>query len=213
MAGPAKKPKKLRIDDNDLLRLHLEGDHDAFAALVGRYQRELYNFLARFTGRSDLAEDVFQETFLQLHLSAGKFDMSRRLKPWLFTIAANKARDAMRRSQRRRAAPLDAAIGAKPDDGGTTYAELLPAGIPAPDETIVNIETRNAVVSFVREMPESLRVVLELCYFQQLSYKEVADILDVPLGTVKSRIHAAVNHFARKWKSAAKRLGHEQQQD
>lgn len=210
MAAAAKEP---RITDSDLLRLHLEGDHDAFATLVGRYQRELYNFLARFTGEGALAEDVFQETFLQLHVSAGKFDMSRRLKPWLFTIAANKARDAMRRSQRRRAAPLDATVGPAGDDAGTTFAELIPAEIPAPDQTIVNLETRRAVVSFVSEMPESLRVVLELCYFQQLSYKEVAEVLDVPLGTVKSRLHAAVRHFARKWKSAAERLGHGQRQD
>ena len=85
-----------QISDSELLRRHLEGDADAFAALVRRYRRELFGFLVRFTADSALADDVFQEAFLQLHLSAGAFDLSRRLKPWLFTIAANKARDALR---------------------------------------------------------------------------------------------------------------------
>lgn len=196
------------ITDGELLQRHLDGDAGAFAALVRRYQRELFNFLVRFTGDASLAEDVFQETFLQLHLSAATFDMSKRLKPWLFTIAANKARDAIRRSSRRQAAPLDATI--RPDQNEhTTYADLMPAGIPAPIETLVNLETRQAVLNIVNGMPENLRLVLLLCYFHNLPYKEIAEILHVPLGTVKSRLHAAVKHFARKWQAAASRLGHD----
>ena len=203
-------PPQPRISDRELLQQHLDGDAGAFAALVRRYRRELYNFLARFTGDASLAEDVFQETFLQLHVSAGTFDMSKRLKPWLFTIAANKARDAMRRSARRQAAPLDAAVRSD-QDSHTTYADLMPAEIPQPIETLVNLETRQVVVNIVNEMPENLRVVLVLCYFQSLPYKEIAETLHVPLGTVKSRLHAAVKHFARKWKAAASRLGHEKE--
>ena len=133
------------------------------------------------------------------------FDMSRRLKPWLFTIAANKARDALRSKARRQAAPLDAVIGG--GDDGTSFAELIPANIPAPDESSMNLETRQAVQNIVKDMPEALRTVLLLCYFNEFPYKEIAEILEIPLGTVKSRLHAALKHFATKWQAAAGRLG------
>ncbi len=193
-----------RITDSELLQRHLAGEEEAFTALVRRYERELYNFLARFTGDAALAEDVFQEAFLQLHVSAATFDTSKRLKPWLFTIAANKARDALRSRSRRPAAPLDATV-AGTDNERTTYADLMPADIPAPDESLLNLEERRAVENIVSEMPENLRIVLSLSYFSDLPYKEIAEILGVPLGTVKSRLHAAVKHFAGRWKAVAEK--------
>ena len=206
MDDPSKVSQK--VTDSELLHRHLDGDSDAFAALVARYQRELFSFLARFTGDPALAEDVFQEAFLQLHTSATTFDQSRRLRPWLFTIAANKARDAMRSRSRRQAAPLDAAIVGD-ESGRGTYADLIPSDIPQPDESLLNLETRQAVQRIVREMPEAIRTVVLLAYFNELPYKEIAEILDVPLGTVKSRLHAALKHFARRWKAVAKRLGND----
>lgn len=201
---------ELKPTDNDLLQRHLEGDLGAFEQLVSRYRQELFNFLFRFTGDATLAEDVFQETFLQVHMSAAAFDMTRNFKPWLFTIAANKGRDAMRSRQRRQAAPLDATIGGD-EDGRTSYADIMPSNIPSPDFSLLNLETRRAVEKIISQMPESLRIVLLLSYFDELPYKEIADILNVPLGTVKSRLHAAIKYFARQWQAVAKRLGHEQQ--
>jgi RNA polymerase sigma-70 factor (ECF subfamily) len=185
-----------------LLQRHLEGDPGAFPALVNRYRKQLFNFLAKFTGDRALADDVFQEAFLQVHLSAGGFDLSRRFKPWLFTIAANKARDALRSRSRKSAASLDASVGGDGDDR-RRYADLMPSNIPNPEESLANLETRRDVQRIVNEMPENLRMVLILCYFHGLPYKEVAEILSVPLGTVKSRLHAAVRHFAAKWKAYA----------
>ncbi len=196
------------LSDSDLLRRYLAGDGEAFAAVMERYRKELYNFLVRFTGDHALAEDVFQETFLQLHISAADFDLSRKLKPWLFTIAANKGRDAMRSRWRRQAAPLDATIGGHEGDR-TSYADLMPADIPSPDEAMLNLETRQAVQNIVDKMPESLKVVLLLSYFHDFPYKDIAEVLDVPLGTVKSRLHAAIKYFAAQWKATAERLGNE----
>jgi len=192
-----------RLSDTELLRRHLAGDAEAFGALVRRYRRELFTFLARFVGDATLAEDIFQETFLQLHLSGAMFDPKRRLKPWLFTIAANKARDAMRSRRRKQAAPLDAAVGG--EDDHTSYIDLMPSDIPAPDEKSLNLELRQSVQRIVNEMPDNLRIVLVMSYFHELPYKEIAEILEVPLGTVKSRLHAAVKHFAKQWKQQAER--------
>ncbi len=211
MAADPSKPEPA-VSDTELLRLHLEGDSDAFESLVRRYRRELYNFLARFTGDAAMAEDVFQDAFLQLHISAGTFDLSRRLKPWLFTIAANKARDALRKSYRRQAAPLDAKIAGS-NSQETTYADLMPSDIPPPEESLLNLETRQAVQRIIDAMPDNLRTVLLMSYFNEFPYKEIAEILDVPLGTVKSRLHAAVRQFARQWKAYAARSGHEGQRN
>ena len=185
------------ISDEQLLLRYTQGDTEAFATLVKRYERELFGFLARFLGDSTLAEDVFQETFLQVHISADGFDVSRRLKPWLFTIAANKARDALRRRFRRPTAELDAEVSSGEDN--LHFIDLIPANIPPPSARIENQEAADAVQNVVRRMPENLRIVLLLSYFHEFAYKEIAEILSVPLGTVKSRLHLAVKEFARRW--------------
>jgi len=187
--------------DEQLLAEHIQGLPDRFELLVRRHSQELFRFLARFTGSQTLAEDVVQEAFLQVHLAAASFDRSRRFKPWLFTIAANKARDALRKNVRRQAAPLDAPVAGSTDER-TSYADFIPADVVPPLEEIVNLETRQAVQTIIDDMPENLRSVLLLCYFHEFPYKEIADILNVPLGTVKSRLHAAVRYFAKKWKSS-----------
>jgi RNA polymerase sigma-70 factor (ECF subfamily) len=190
------------VTDEQLLLRYTQGDTGAFDTLVGRYRRPLYAFLARFLGDRALAEDIFQETFLQVHLSAEGFDVTRRLKPWLFTIAANKARDALRSRSRRPAAELDAQVGS--DDGGraTSYADLMAGDFPPPGESLENREAATSVRTVVGTMPDHLREVLLLAYFQQFPYKQIAEILDLPLGTVKSRLHVAVKEFARRWKTA-----------
>ena len=182
-----------------LLQRHLDGDRGAFGSLVRRHEQELMAFLTRFMGNRAMAEDAFQEAFLQLHVSAAAFDTSKRLKPWLFTIAANKARDALRSRARKSAAPLDANIGGGEDQD--SYASIIPSSIPAPDENLVNFEDRLAVEEIVESLPDTLRVVLVLCYFHDFAYKEIAEMLALPLGTVKSRLHAAVGRFAGLWKA------------
>ena len=197
--------KSPELSDEQLLSLHISGQKGAFDALLERRSGEVYRFLFRFLGTGALADDVLQETFLQVHLSAEKFDLSRRFKPWLFTIAANKARDALRSQSRKRAASLDAQISSS-DDSATTYVDLLEAEIELPLEKLQNLELRQAVQKVVLEMPEHLKEVLLLGYFQQMPYKEIALVLDLPLGTVKSRLHAAVGNFARRWESVMKRF-------
>src|ERR687896_672992 len=91
-AGDPNSMSRDQRTDEQLLGDYRAGDKQSFATLVARYQRELFHFLVRFLGDRAAAEDVFQETFLQVHQSAEQFDLSRRFRPWLFTISANKAR-------------------------------------------------------------------------------------------------------------------------
>ena len=186
--------------DEQLLSDYRQGDRSAFTQLMARYQRELYHFLVRFLGDRAAAEDVFQETFLQVHQSAEQFDLSRRFRPWLFTIAANKARDLIRSQARRPTNPLQASISPGDDDSGE-FIDLMQSTAAMPDDSMQREELQELVKKTVMHMPEHLREILLLSYFHQFPYKQIGDILDIPLGTVKSRLHAAVAHFADRWRS------------
>ena len=187
--------------DEQLIAAYRAGDRGSFADLVGRYERELFHFLVRFLGDRAAAEDVFQETFLQIHQSAENFDTQRRFRPWLFTIAANKARDLIRSNARRPANPLQASINAGEDDSGE-FIDLMKSTEDMPDAPLQQRELQHKVQSTVTNMPDHLREILLLSYFHQFPYKQISDILDIPLGTVKSRLHTAVAHFADRWRSS-----------
>ena len=186
--------------DEQLLDDYRRGDKAAFSQLVGRYQRELYHFLVRFLGNRAAAEDVFQESFLQVHQSAEQFDPQRRFRPWLFTIAANKARDLMRSQARRPANPLQATISPGDDESGE-FIDLMQSASELPSDPMEKRELQESVHNTVTGMPEHLREILLLSYFHQFPYKQISEILDIPLGTVKSRLHAAVAHFADRWRA------------
>ncbi len=190
--------------DEQLLAEYLAGKAEAFELLVRRHGEELFQFLARFIGNAASAEDVVQETFLQVHLSAGQFDRERRFKPWLFTIAANKARDLLRGRARRPEVPLDAYVGPGDEEGGQRFLDFLADASQAPEAAMQEEEKRELVERVVREMPAHLREVLVLGYYHRFPYKEMAEILSIPLGTVKSRLHAAVGHFGQAYHAAVR---------
>jgi RNA polymerase sigma-70 factor (ECF subfamily) len=187
-----------RYSDEELLARHQAGNTGAFDELVHRYAPELYRFLARFTGNPSAAEDVLQETLLQAHQSAERFDVTRRLRPWLFTIAANKARDWLRSQRRRTEVSLDAEVGGDSDES-ISFAEIFEGREALPEDMIGVAEQREMVRRVVEQLPTGLRQVLVLGYFQQLPYKEIAQIVGVPVGTVKSRLHTALKRFAILW--------------
>lgn len=199
--GHARSTERVGPSDEELLSSYRHGDRDAFAELVHRYERELFHFLVRFLGDRAAAEDVFQETFLQVHQSAEQFDLDRRLRPWLFTIAANKARDLMRQRARRPTNPLEAPISGGDDDGGGRFIDLMEASIAMPDEPMQKQEVQQRVQGIVMAMPHHFREILLLSYFHQFPYKQISDMLGIPLGTVKSRLHAAVASFAERWEA------------
>jgi RNA polymerase sigma-70 factor (ECF subfamily) len=182
--------------DEELLTAHLAGQAGAFDVLVARYVDGLYGFFHRFVGNAAAADDLVQETFLQVHLSAGSFDSQRNFKPWLFTIAANKGRDYMRSRGRRPAQSLDATGG---DHDGPSPAAQLAGPDTAIGEPAESEERVQMVRQIIAMMPEHLQLILILGYYQRLPYAEIAEILDIPVGTVKSRLHSAVTHFSRLW--------------
>jgi len=186
--------------DAELLARFGEGDEAAFRELVSRYKNGLYAFLRQFLNHQDMVEDTFQETFLQLFTSRDSFDTSRPLRPWLFTIAANKAKDALRKQQRTAAIT----IGTIADSQEMSFDDVLntlTSDSSMPYEDLQKNETASLVGKIITDMPENLREILILAYFDKFSYKQMAQILSIPIGTVKSRLHTAVGRFAKEWKS------------
>ena len=108
----------------------------------------------------------------------------------------------MRSRYRRQAASLDATIPGG-SEGEDSFVDLMPSKIPTPDETLLNLEARKAVQTIISRMPDKLRMVLLLSYFHGFQYSQIAEMLDVPLGTVKSRLHSAIKYFAQKWKAVS----------
>jgi len=199
--SPSQMSREFEYDSDEFLfKAYRNGNREAFRRLMERYRQELLHFLIRFLGSRAAAEDVFQETFLQIHISAEKFDLSRRFKPWLFTIASNKARDYLRKHARRSSVSLSASVG--DEDETDRFVDLLEAELPDPDAPVLDAERSRVVKEIIDAMPAHLREILLLAYFQRMSYNQIAESLDIPLGTVKSRLHAAVASFAQGWKAA-----------
>jgi RNA polymerase sigma-70 factor (ECF subfamily) len=190
-----------KMTDGELLALYTEGEEAAFREIVNRYKNGLYAFLRMFLNRRELVEDVFQETFLQLFTSKDSFDPERPLRPWLFTIAANKAKDALRKWQRKNAIP----IGTMTDSEDLSFDDVLnsvTSDNTMPYEELQRDERAMRVRRIIADMPENLREILIFAYFNRFSYKQMAEILSIPIGTVKSRLHTAVGRFAKEWKAS-----------
>jgi RNA polymerase sigma-70 factor (ECF subfamily) len=123
------------------------------------------------------------------------------LRPWLFTIAANKAKDALRKWQRKNAIP----IGTMTDSDDLSFDDILnsvSSDDTMPYEELQRDETALRVRRIIADMPENLREILIFAYFNRFSYKQMAEILSIPIGTVKSRLHTAVSRFAKEWKAS-----------
>jgi RNA polymerase sigma-70 factor (ECF subfamily) len=185
-------------DEELITRFRLTADGAAFESLVHRYEAELFGYLRRCLGSVELAEDVFQATFLQVYLKCDRFDDARRFRPWLYAIATNKAIDAQRRNRRHRMASLDRRMGC--DDGDAAFADTLAGEEQVCDARMEAEEARAWASSAIAGLPEQLRAVLVLVYQRGLKYREAADALGIPLGTVKSRLHKAIHRLHEGWR-------------
>lgn len=175
------------------------GNAAAFEALLRRYEHEMFGYLRRYLGDATLADDVFQNTFLQLYLKRDQYEAGRPVRPWLYTMATHQAIDALRRQSRKPAVSLEQITGEDASGDVQSLLDLLEARGPAPLDGVVADEARQMVRQSVDQLPDFLRQVVVLVYFQGLKYRDVADILGIPVGTVKSRLHAALQRLHEAW--------------
>lgn len=183
------------LSDEQLLQEYRRTESaQIFATLVSRYERELYNYLKRFLADAAMAEDVFQTTFLQVHLKCELFEPGRKFRPWLYTIATNQAIDSQRRNRRHRRLSLDQGLQ---DDGNSgSLMEVVATHDSGPFETAENREWAEWIREAVAGLPDPLQNAVKLVYFRGMKYREAAKVLSIPVGTVKSRLHAAIRRLS-----------------
>lgn len=198
-AKPALDPDTV-TDEQYMLRIRDRRDEHALEELIHRYQRPLYNYLVRYTGNRDRAEDVFQRTFERVFERRQQFEPGRRFKPWVFSIATHLAIDAMRKAGRHRSLELDAAADGRDSSHGSLL-DLLSDDRPSPIAQLEADERRQWVRDALAALPEKPRAVILLAYYERLTLAEIADTLGIPLGTVKSRLHRGLVELNRAWKS------------
>ena len=188
-------------DEELLLEYRLTGNSELFETLVRRFERELYNYLRRYLNSQVLAEDAFQATFMQVHLKCHLFDEQRKVRPWLYTVATNQAIDIQRRNKRHKLVSLDRPNRVQHDELGS-LVDVLSSREEEPTNGLEQGERKEWVRQAVAALPEQLRSAVRLVYFRGMKYREAADELDVPVGTVKSRLHSAVKRLGEAWQQA-----------
>jgi len=169
--------------DEELMRAVAQGDERALASLVERHAARIHAFLARVLGDRDDADDLLQDTWMRVARGARGFDASRKVRPWLYGIAANLARDQHRRRAVRVRALREGTLEA-------SQAQTAP-------KPVERIDMRERLA----RLPERLREVLVLRYFDGLDEAEMADALGIPRGTVKSRLHGALRELRQGWET------------
>jgi RNA polymerase sigma-70 factor (ECF subfamily) len=174
-------------DDAELIRAYQNGEVEAFATLVQKYQRPLFTFLLRLVGNRQSAEDLFQNTFLRVLRALPNYKEDGRFSGWLFGIANNLAVDLLRRQRVRRSYFLD-------------DQEALTAAIDyhsAADAEVERAEVMRLVEGALQQLPEKQRQVFLLRQHGDLSFKEIAALLGEPLNTVLSHMHYAVTKLRK----------------
>lgn len=179
-------------DERDLVRRCLAREERAYRELIRLYQTPVVNLAWRITGNPEDAAEVAQETFIRVLRSLHTYDPERPLKTWLFKIAANLALDAIRR-RKRRPVSIQELFG---EDEGRLPEPVEPG--PGPDVQLMTERSAERFDELIREMPEHYQAILYLRYREDLAYEEIADTLDIPLGTVKVRLHRAHEILRRK---------------
>lgn len=187
------------LSDEALVRAFAEdGDRASFELLVERYKHEIYNYLRRYLADDAMAEDAFQTTFIRVFQKSTQFDASRKFRPWLYGIATHQAIDLKRRSKRRSFQSLDIQSSSS-DSRESTHAANIADYRQSTADPLERAELRSRMEAAIEEVGEPGRSALELVYLQGLPYRDAAEILDVPVGTVKSRVHSAIRKLSAIW--------------
>lgn len=173
------------------------GDAKAFDSLVTRYSGDIFALLYRITEDAEEAGDLTQETFLNALKAIKNFRGEADLKTWLFRIAINESRNRFRwwkRRQKEKTISLDAPFG----ESDTTLGETFSSTSKNPEENVLQKEREQALAKALSELPEIFREAIILCDIEGLSYDEIAEVLQINIGTVKSRIARGRDELRKK---------------
>ncbi len=180
--------------DSELILLAQEGDQKAFEELIKRYQRQLYNFIYRMLGNTEEAKELFQETFLRIYKNLRQFRKDAKFAPWAYRIAHNLCIDQLRRAEKdvlkNKVEPFDREK--RPRDPIEHRGDEK---LQTPEQIAYKKQLSQYVQKAVEKLPPKQRAVFILYQYNNFSYDEIAEYLNIPLGTVKSRMHNALKRL------------------
>ena len=182
--------------DIRLARLAQNGDQEAFAELIERYKDKIYRLGYRMLGNQQEAEDITQETFLRVHMNLEKYDGKHKFSTWIFRIGTNLCIDRMRK-KRLAAYSLDAQIG---DEEGTDGYSFVQSKDDSPENQVILSESQQRVRRIIDDLPEKYKSVIILFYLHDFSIKEISDVVEMPVATVKTRLHRGRELLRKKLK-------------
>lgn len=174
------------MQDELLIRRAQSGDEGAFEQLLLAHQKSVYNLCLRMAGNPDDALDLSQEAFIRAWRALGQYQFDAAFSTWLFRLTSNVCIDFLRRQKRQQHMSLTVTDDDEPGEEFT-----VPDPAPGPEEQAVHNERRQAVARAMAALPEDYRAVMQLCAVEELSYEQIAEILDIKVGTVKSRLARA----------------------
>ena len=183
--------EKFKLSDEKLILRFQEGDINAYNELVKRYKDRLLNFVFRYFNNVEQAEDVVQDTLIKLYTHANYYKNVAKFSTWIFTIAKNNALTELRKNKRKRTDSLYT------DDGRFLDIGSKEESLESKVQNELAIDQLN---KFLDEIPENFRIAVVLRDFQELSYEEISKILEIPIGTIKSRINRGRIQLAEKMK-------------
>ncbi len=176
--------------DEDLMVLYQRGEVRAFELLLSRHRKPVYNFILRFVGDKETAEDLLQEVFMRVIKGAEAYKRQAKFTTWLYTIARNLCVDQTRRRKHRKHASLDAPMDSSADAG--TLLDVIPSSEMASDRKSANRELQLRMQHAIAGLVEDQREVFVMREFLDLPFKQIAEIVGVPENTVKSRMRYAL---------------------
>ena len=182
---------KFKYSDEKLILRFQEGDINAYNELVKRYKDRLLNFVLRYFNNVEQAEDVVQDTLIKLYTHASYYKNVAKFSTWIFTIAKNNALTELRKNKRKKTDSLWT------DDGQVIDINSKEESLDSKVQNEIAIDKLN---KFLDEIPENFRMAVVLRDFQELSYEEISKILEIPIGTIKSRINRGRIQLAEKMK-------------
>jgi RNA polymerase sigma-70 factor (ECF subfamily) len=170
-----------------LAKLARNGDREAFETLVDLYQDKIYYFALRMLGNAQEAEDVVQETFLRVYTNLDRYDETHKFSTWIYRIANNLCIDRLRRRKPTLSLDFEDENG---DTTGAGYA-VLSSEEDRPEEQMILSELQTTVRDAIEKLPDKYKSVVVLRYLHDLSLQEIGEVLDLPVTTVKTRVHRA----------------------
>jgi RNA polymerase sigma-70 factor (ECF subfamily) len=181
----------IAFEDAALVEQSRQGDMQAFGALVAKYQDRLFNMIFRMCGRRADAEELAQEAFLKALERIGQFRGQSQFYTWLFRIAANLTISHRRRGGRVRFQSLSGPEEFEQNQAGALTAAMARRRESAPEAAAIAEETNRRVMEALEQLEDDFRLVVVLCDIEEMDYAQIAQVLAIPVGTVKSRLHRA----------------------